>query len=127
MSSQALRIFGLVFLIAGLIGFATIFGNWESPVSTKTSPQFTKIENKSYSNTVSSTQAYFSKYLVKNQYMPVVPDDLNSEWLNAHIMGGRDPSSNNPGISDTTTGSTPVDGLEGFEGCRDGRRGCFYW
>lgn len=90
MSSQAFRIFGSVFLIAGLIGFATIFGNWESSVSTKTSPQFTKIENKSYSNIVSSTQAYFSKYLVKNQYMPVVPDDLNSEWLNAHIMGGRD-------------------------------------
>lgn len=119
--------FGLAFLIAGLIGFGTIFGNWESPVSTKTSPQLTRIEHKSYSNTVTSTQAYFSKYLVKNQYMPVVPDDLSSEWLNAHIMEGRDPSANNPEISDGETGPTPGEGFDDFEGCRDGRRGCFYW
>ena len=127
MSSQALKVFGSVLLIVALIGFTSLPGQWMPSLSTKTSPQLTKIENKSYSNTVTSTQAYFSKYLVKNQYIPVVPDDPNSEWINAHIMEGRDPSSNNPGISDTTTGSTPGEGFEAFEGCRDGRRGCFYW
>ncbi|MDD1716515.1 MAG: hypothetical protein LUQ01_05910, partial [Methanolinea sp.] len=77
MSSQALKVFGSVLLIVALIGFTSLPGQWMPSLSTKTSPQLTKIENKSYSNTVTSTQAYFSKYLVKNQYIPVVPDDPN--------------------------------------------------
>ncbi len=90
MSSQAFRIFGSVFLVVALVGFATMFGNWGSP-SSPTKPSHSSIlQNKSSGAAIISNQVSSSKLLDFHFHGFQFPEADSSSWINAHILEGRD-------------------------------------
>lgn len=90
MSSQALRIFGSVFFVVALVGFATIFGNLGSPSLPLKPSHSSIIQNKSSGATIISNQVSSSKLLDFHFNGFQFPEPDSSSWIDAHILEGRD-------------------------------------
>lgn len=108
--SLMVRAFGFIFILVALIGFATLFGNYQQYSPSRTAPQLSTSQVKPYANILIPSQAPSLRLL--NTYLnpPEIPPEPNPSWINAHI-----PSNSTPGRS------LPADFVF-VSGCRPGYR-----
>ena len=96
MNPNAIRVFGSVFLVVALIGFASLFGTTEQSPITKPPSQSSTIPSKSFGNKLISNQASLSKLM--NGFMP--EPELDPEIALIASQGRGDMIDPGPGLRD---------------------------
>jgi len=113
MRQHLLNAFGSIFLIVALIGFATLFGNYQQYSPSRAAPQISTSMAKPFANDMISNQVPFLKLL--NKY-PNPPEYDDPEIANK-ILEGR--AYLNP-VNET--GRSLPDDFVFVSGCRPGYR-----